>query len=275
VADQEGKFLDDRHYDDLIQGEDTDVFKPDGTLLLRFKAGVLPAAVCLGAYPALVRAAVETDNRGTAAGGGWHYRVKKDGIQSRRRRARKVLSGLMGYADRYPSIPYCRTTTYTRDDVQGWADVQPFLVAVNEAFARGCHARYNEQNHVIQRTHPYYRITNTAFTTVTVNRNFRTTAHTDKGDLKAGFGVMAVVEGPGHYDGCYLCFPKYAVAVDMRTCDVLLADVHEVHGNTPLIGELDGYDRISCVFYYRTGMRYCLSPAEEWERARRLGVDPR
>jgi hypothetical protein len=275
VTDLAGKFLDDRHYDTLVRGADADVYKPDGTLLLRFKAGVLPASICLAAYPALVRAAVPSFNRGMAAGGGRPHRVKRDGILSATREARPVLSGVMGFMDRYPRIPYCRTTTYTRDDVQGWADVQPFLQAVNGAFMRGCPPRHNAQNHIIQVTHPYYRIPGTAFTTVTVNRNFRTAAHTDTGDLKAGFGVMAVVEGPGHYDGCYLVFPKYAVAVDMRTCDVLLADVHEVHGNTPIIGELDGYDRISCVFYYRTGMRYCGTPAQEWARARRLGADPR
>jgi hypothetical protein len=35
----------------------------------------------------------------------------------------------------------------------------------------------------------------------------------------------------------------------MRDRDVLLADVHEWHGNTPLLGVPGGYQRISTVFY--------------------------
>jgi hypothetical protein len=70
-----------------------------------------------------------------------------------------------------------------------------------------------------------------------------------------------------------LVFPQYRVAVDLGTRDVLLADVHEWHGNTPLVGAGGEYERVSCVFYYRTGMRHCRPPAEEleWARRRRPG----
>lgn len=78
-------------------------------------------------------------------------------------------------------------------------------------------------------------IADTAFTTVTISRDFPTAVHRDRGDLAAEFGVMAAVRA-GEFGGCYLGFPKFRVAVDRRTTDVLLADVHEAHGNTDLVG---------------------------------------
>ena len=45
----------------------------------------------------------------------------------------------------------------------------------------------------------------------------------------ASFFVAAV-------GGC-LVFPKYRIAVDIRSQDVLLCDVHEYHGNSPITGD--------------------------------------
>ena len=136
---------------------------------------------------------------------------------------------------------------------------------MNEVFRTGCPDRYAAQMAVVNQTDPYWIIRGTAFTTVTVNRNLRTTAHRDKGDLAEGFGVMSVLQR-GIYDGGYLCFPKYGVAVDMRPGDVLLADVHEMHGNTEIVGAEGEYDRVSTVMYYRKRMRECLAPHEEYAR---------
>lgn len=57
----------------------------------------------------------------------------------------------------------------------------------------------------------------------------------------------------------------------MNDGDVLLADVHEWHGNTPLVPTRWPYERISFVFYYRAKMLECGSAAEELERAKALG----
>jgi Oxygenase domain of the 2OGFeDO superfamily len=260
-----GKFLDDCHYELLISGEDADVYKPDGTRLLVFRHKVLPGWACRQAFPALLKAAVPTDNRGTAAGGGWHHTAKQDGTVSRRRRARNVLSGVMGYLDRQGQDRYCRTTAFTGREVGDWVKVQPFILAVNDVFKAHCPERYEAQLRVVSKTEPYYVIPGTVFTTVTVNRNWQTAVHKDQGDLRQGFGVMSVIHA-GEYGGGYLCFPKYGVAVDMRSQDVLLADVHEWHGNTPLHGKEGEYERISTVLYYRSKMRHCGTPTQELRR---------
>ena len=102
----------------------------------------------------------------------------------------------------------------------------------------------------------------TPFTTVTCNRTWRTAAHVDKGDLKEGFGVLCCM---GDFGGCHLVFPRYRVAVNYQEGDVLLANVHQVHGNSPLLNP-DGSaprvgdepERLVCVFYYQEKMEQCL-----------------
>ena len=49
---------------------------------------------------------------------------------------------------------------------------------------------YNIQKSFISKINPEYVIKDTVFTTVTVNKNFRTALHKDSGDLKNGFGNL-------------------------------------------------------------------------------------
>jgi hypothetical protein len=263
--------LDWRHYGILLAGEDVDVYKPDGSPLLLLRHEALPEDVCRKARPALRHAARTTLNRGVAAGGRRTARVKRDGTLSKTTYAPGVESGIIGYFDRTAREPYCRTTAFTWEDLRRWRAVQPFIRAVDGVFAWELPDRHAAQMRAVRATPPEYVIGGndpTAFTTVTVNRNYRSAVHKDKGDLREGFGVLSVLRHR-EYEGGYLCFPKYRVAVDLRTRDVLLADVHEWHGNTPLVGTEGEYERISCVFYYRTNMRHCLPPDEELERAKR------
>jgi hypothetical protein len=64
------------------------------------------------------------------------------------------------------------------------------------------------------------------------------------------------------------------VAVDLQDRDVILFDVHEVHANLPFIAtqgkEVEDWERISIVAYYRERMIDCLPPREEVERANNL-----
>ena len=78
-----------------------------------------------------------------------------------------------------------------------------------------------------------FHIRGTSFSTVTINYNWRTGLHTDKGDLQEGFGNLVVLE-EGKYDGGYTGFPQYGVCVDARNGDFLGMNVHEWHCNTEI-----------------------------------------
>lgn len=282
-----GEFLDASHYDLLIDS-DTDVYRPDGSALLHFRRRVVPQSAAGAAFKALYHAATNYGNRGIAAGKLKYHKdtgrnvnqviagdedvryqyVKKDGNISKTNHAVTVPSGIIGAFDRNPRFPYCRLTEFTAKNPDKIAAAMPYIRAVNNVFKRNSPERYANQLAACDRTHPDYVFPETVFTTITVNRNWRTATHQDAGDLRSGFGVLSVLS-EGRYDGGYFVIPKYRVAVNMRHMDVLLVDVHEWHGNTELIPVSKYWTRLSTVHYFRSKMVGCRGLAEELEIAKR------
>lgn len=282
-----GAFLDESHYDTVID-RDTRVVRPDGSPLLVFRRGAVPTDLCALAYPAIRRVHLDGDNRGLASGLKHRapdldettvgiekptrfYLRRRDGRISNTHHALggrgQPTSGVIGYFDRVARYPYCRTTAFNLDHPDLFARCLPLFRHVDGVFAAEAPDRHAAQMARIRETHPDFVIHGTAFTTVTVNKNFRTACHKDKGDLPEGFGVMTVLQA-GHYAGGLLVFPKYRVAVDVRSGGVLLSDVHSWHGNTAIHGA-GAFERWSLVLYYRRLMQKCGSAAEERERAKR------
>jgi len=271
-----GQFMDDSHFDLLVSGN-TVVKKPDGTPLLMYQDNALSRRLCNTAYDVFSKVAFHSANRGMAAGRVDGHRtrarrLKRDGIPTRTTYpAAELRSGIVGFFDRYPRIPFCRMTAFNIDHATEWDRALPFIRAVDRTFAVGAPDRYAAQRKMVNGISRDFTIHGTAFTTLTVNQTFRTALHVDKGDYRQGFGVLSVLEA-GSYTGGYLVFPKYRVAVDMRTGGVLLADVHEAHGNTEIKGEPGQHVRLSLVFYARARMTACGSASEELARAKRLGA---
>jgi hypothetical protein len=267
VASLKDTLLDERHYDPkrLYCGEDVDVFKPDGSLLGLLRRKAIPEEVCDRPFPALLRAAKPSLNRG----GKRHRRVKRDGTISNTLETPPVLSGLIGYYDRSAREPYCRETEFVQNDRDGWAYLQPLIREIDKVFKREAPEQYATYLATINKTCRSFVVTPTVFTTGSVNRNARFPAHRDKGNLKGAFGAMAVF-ARGVYFGCYLVFPKYRVAFDVRNRDLLIADTSgEFHGNTAFEPAEGDYTRVSMVMYARAGIVHCGTPAEEVERAKR------
>lgn len=268
-----GRFAEASDYD-LLVNESADILKPDGTPLLMFRKGILDPKQCRIAYDNLIDAAVPSGNRGIAGGAiensTREYRIRKDGARSKTNHAKNTVnSGIVGSFDRGPRFPYCRQTAYTIAHKEKFRKAMPFIRTIDRHFQQACQVRHEAQMAMVLKTHRDFRIADTAFTTITVNKNFRTAIHKDQGDYAGGFGVMAVLEA-GKYEGAFLVFPAYRVAVDMRTTDLILADVHEFHGNTPIIGIPGRYVRMSLVLYYREGMTECGSQEEELQRVKRI-----
>jgi len=286
IKNLEGKYLDDSHIKHLIN-KDTIVYNENGEPILVLIKNCVPSNIAKDAYYSLRKAASKTNNRGVAAGelpkdlkvgdkwegftvgkiaNGRAYRLKKDGTISNSPVAKAVESGIIGYADRYPRIPYCRTTAFTEKNFDEYKKSVPYIQLISKLFQKYLPERYNNQLAKYNETNEDFKIKNTVFTTVTVNRNFRTAAHYDAGDLPEGFGNLGVLS-TGKYKGGYTVIPRYGVAVDVQNCDLALFDVHELHGNTELISS-EPFERISVVAYFRKKMVNCGSAKEELELAK-------
>ena len=266
-----GKFLEEKHIKVLIN-EDCLVSLPSGKTIAIFKKNYIEPQILYDAYINMLPAATRTNNRGTASGGEMKNRILQDGTISKTTQTYVpgteekmfVNSGIAGYFDRGAHFDYCRTTAFTRQNLEKYEKCLPLVNVVNQAFKEMVPNRYKKQRAMALATHPNFVIDNTAFTTITINRDYRTAVHTDAGDYAEGFGnLVAYTKNIG---GAYFVMPQYGVGFKMRTNDLLLADVHQWHGNTPLKKKQDAAVRLSFVMYYRNGMIKCGSPSQELKR---------
>jgi hypothetical protein len=187
--------------------------------------------------------------------------------------AKSVFSGVAGWYDRYPRIPYGRATSYTEKHPELFAKAYPFLQSLNRGFKDLLPWRWNNQKRAADKIDPRFLVPETVFTTVTVNKSFRTACHRDAGDLNDGLSNLLVL-GDGEYTGGYLVFPEYRIAVNVRPGDLLLVNNHEIiHGNTEIKLNHENAERISIVCYFREAMLDLKS--WEYESLRKQYVEER
>lgn len=260
----------------LING-DTDVFDSEsGKCLAKFRKGIIPAKLLVEAYENLLPAAKATDSRGLAGGEeegrASQFRQKKDGTISKQSVAKSyVNSGIAGYYDRSTRFPYCRQTAYTQHQLGAFTNALGIVRFVDHCYKRLMPVEYRAQRKIADSTSKDFKINGTSFTTVTVNKNYRTAIHKDSGDFKQGFGNLVALRH-GEFDGCYLTLPRWGVGFDLHNSDLLLMDVHQWHGNTPMTPLTPDAVRLSLVMYYRENMVYCGTAKQEVERARNRKV---
>ena len=169
--------------------------------------------------------------------------------------ANGVMSGIAGWYDRYPRIPYGRATSYTAREPEKFAMAYPFLQTLAKGFKDLLPWRYGNQMEAAKKLDSRFLVPGTPFTTITVNKTFRTAAHYDAGDLTTGLSNLLVLSNNGNYTGGYLIAPEYRVAVNVRPGDLLLINNHEVmHGNTPIVLGDEEAERVSLVCYFREKM---------------------
>jgi len=185
-----------------------------------------------------------------------------------------VLSGVGGSMDRYPRIPFCRQTGWTAQNREKFEMAFPLIEKANQIYRENLPIRWEGQRKASENLDDHFRIADTVYSTVTINKSFRTACHRDAGDLcedgsqevPRGFSNLCVVSNGKKFDGFYLCFPEYRVAAHIENGDFIMMDAHKIHGNTPLISSDPGFERISLVFYYRESMSECGSRAYEETR---------
>jgi len=263
AAKLKGEFLNENHYTKTINS-DTDAYDSYGNLLFRFRKNAIPFEVLKNGYESFKGSIELTEGRGIASGSS-HKRIRKDGSLSKITVGDKVLSGNVGYMDRNAMVKYCRKTAFARKYFNKFKEGIPFVEYIDKKYKELCPTYYAKQKAIANGTNRNYIIGETAFTTITVNENFRTACHQDAGDFKEGFGNL-IVYREGDYEGGLFVLPEYSIAIDMQNGDLLFVDVHKWHGNTELTNCSDDYKRISFVLYYREKMIKCKSPIEELQK---------
>ena len=169
--------------------------------------------------------------------------------------ANVVLSGIAGWFDRYPRIPYGRATAYTQNHYDKFQMGFPFLQSLDRGFSQLLPTRHAAQRAAADKIDPAFLVPGTVFTTITVNKTFRTAAHRDAGDFTEGLSNLLVLSNNGNYSGGYLILPEVRVAVNVRPGDLLLVNNHQyIHGNTPIVLNDESAERISLVCYLREKM---------------------
>jgi len=263
-------------------------------LLLSFRKNVIPMDIVDRSRELLRNAATRSDNRGNATGkinpndpstfrgvagkygivpvgNGTRARYYlEDGTLSDTVIAAYSNSGVIGNFNAEARNPFCRQTSYTKAHKKDLEDSLPLFEAINDCFRKQVPTRWDSQRQFLERTgikNNGWVLGDTVFTTVTVNRNFRTAVHTDAGDYPDGFGNLTVL-GKGDYKGAYTVFPKFRVAADVRSGDFLAMDVHQLHGNVPMdpMDDEENFERVSIVCYTRVLMKNCGSVSEELEK---------
>tara|TARA_R100001086_G_scaffold149480_1_gene79397 strand:+ start:785 stop:1681 length:897 start_codon:yes stop_codon:yes gene_type:complete len=276
-----GSLLSEKDYNTFIN-YDADVYcKETNKCIAKFRKKIIPSNIAKQAFESLKSAAVPSSNRGTSTSGkdnkgnSSHLRIRKDGTRSNTTSAvgKAPNSGIIGYFDRNARFPYCRQTAFNEKQFEKFKKAYPIIKLVDSKYAELMPEHYALQRKIADETSQDFVIKNTAFTTVTVNKNWQTAVHTDKGDYAKGFGNLVVLR-KGRYTGGFFVLPKWGVAFDLQNCDLLLVDVHQWHGNTPIQKIDNNATRVSLVMYYRENMISCGTADEEVQRAknRKLGT---
>ena len=240
----------------IIRNEDCDVLTEDGRVLMRFRKNVLTKKNTKIFYDNIIKFAHNTStNRGSASGVDGEKHVGTNP---------QIMTNIFGFFDTFgPSQKYrfnnlgekplvnVRETRFNLESPEKYKKTIPLLKEIDKLYKKLAPTEYRKQHKKAMETS--CRIENTVFTTVTTNINFQTSIHMDKGDDSEGFGNLITFE-TGSYCGSETCFPQYGIGVDVRENDFLLMDVHEPHGNLPLIFKKPESERLSIVCYLRRGV---------------------
>jgi hypothetical protein len=236
---------------ELTIDDDADVYTVDNQLLLRFRKGKLSKAKVDDFYDGIIKFAKKTSsNRGSTSGS-----ANKNVYENP-----KVMSNIFGFFDKFsPSqkvlikkkgkkLIEVRECRFNMDFPENFKQTLPLIKEIDHCYEQYVPDKYAKQKKKANQT--AFKINGTSFTTVTTNVNFQTTIHKDRGDDSDGFGNLAVIE-KGKYSGGETCFPQYGIGVNVRTGDILLMNVHELHGNLPIkLIDKDAI-RLSIVCYLR------------------------
>jgi len=188
---------------------------------------------------------------------GEHYKLRTP--NSYKVRTKSGGWGMIAYANEIHSvmIGYKRgrftgaidSSGWTKDNAEKFETLKDISKYNELAFAKANNDIYNKQKTFAESfVKPEHRMG--IFSTYSANRyhsgqSTKMSFHVDSGDTEMGLTSMCVFR-EGDYDGAFLTFPRYGVAIDAPDNSVVIADSLEVHGVTEITGN---GERFSCVAY--------------------------
>lgn len=265
-GDWDKKFLSLEDCSEIID-ESVKIYGPDGNLSAMLLRNGISQENLRTAWFHLREYNPSTSNRGTASGVS-KLRVRKDGSISKTHIGETVNSGVLGFYDRYPRIPFCRKCAWNQQNPEKFMTMLPLFREVSEAFRQNWPEKWEVQSEVVKKTNSDFVIWGTVFTTVTVNKNYRTAAHRDPRNLKDSISTMLVIHD-GKLSGGELILPELDLALRFRNGDLVWFENQKLyHGNAPIVRLGSKAQRCSLVFYFREKMTECGSHAEELERVK-------
>ena len=245
-----GKYLDDEYIHTMIN-ESCDIYSDTGEFILSFKKDIISEHNRNIGFNNFKNCILPSRGRGASAGEidpeaiYWKKRkivknttfstkyLKADGTESKMKVNNPVYSTAYGYFEKQKQLNYdspCRMTSYTKNKLKNYEEGLPFIDEIAEYYKK---IRPEEYKIQYDRAHlNEFHINDTPFSTITINRNFRTGLHQDAGDF-GGVACLTVLE-EGLFNGGILMFPKYGIGINMRQGDLLIANVHNYHCNTEL-----------------------------------------
>ena len=263
-----GKFLTEEAYEKVISPkEDTVILKPNSDTPLAY-------VVC-NAYPdnqvfdCLKTIEDTTKMRANASGPILDSEMKEKGITEYRLRTPNSYQvktksgkwGMIAYANEIHSVMAgwkrgrftgaIEASGWTKDNPEKFETLKQIGKYNEMAFEKVDPVRYQSQKTFAEKcisTEHRFGIV----TTLSMNRysdlglgSKGMSVHVDSGDTEAGMTTMCHFRD-GNYDGAYLTFPRYKIAIDAPHNSVIIADSLELHGVTSIQGEGTRY---TCVAY--------------------------
>lgn len=181
--------------------------------------------------------------------------VKFGKHQSLRKVANKVYSSIIGYKEGDNFAGPRQTALYRDHERELNTEFMPLIEKISQLYKKYVPSKFEKQRIFVDSLNQNMVIKNTVFTTLTVNKDFRTLSHYDKNDFKGGMSTLFVFNYNGNktWSGGELILPHYNVFFNIEEGDLLFFDPHEMHGNN----KLNGKGRVSLVCYVRENIKKC------------------
>ena len=267
-----GNFLTEEAYEQVVSPtEDTAIFKPGASL---YDDVPLAYVVC-DAYPDnrvfdCLKTIEETSKmRANCSGPILEEDMKAKGITEYKLRSpnsyqvktKKGEWGMIAYANEIHSVMAgwkrgrfsggIEASGWTKDNPDKFEILKDIPLYNEKAFEKVDPKRYESQK-IFAETSVSTEHRVGIVTTLSMNRysdlglgSKGMSVHVDSGDTEAGMTTMCHFRD-GEYEGAYLTFPRYKIAIDAPHNSVIIADSLELHGVTPIKGEGTRY---TCVAY--------------------------